>query len=125
MNYVKMVFVLVLGSQLAACATASSPVSGAWYTDVKGPVGVTSAFGGNAEGQACATSLLGLIATGDASIEAAKKAGGIAQVVSIDHTSSNLLGLYAKYCLVVRGKKGGPAPAGAASKGKQKSAFDI
>lgn len=106
MKLLKMAFLLIVGTQLSACATATSPVSGSWYMDVKGPVGATTAFGGTAEGEACATSILGLIATGDASVEAAKKNGGIAQVVSMDHKSSNLLGLYAKYCLVIHGKKG-------------------
>jgi hypothetical protein len=125
MKYLKMVLVAAAGMNLAACATASSPVSGAWYMDVKGPVAVTSAYGGTAEGKACASSLLGLIATGDASVEAAKKNGGIAQVVSIDHTSNNLLGIFAKYCLIVHGKKGGAGAKESAAKTKSKHASDI
>lgn len=91
---------------MMGCASASSPVSGAWYTDVKGPITVTDAYGGTAMGQACATSILGLVATGDASLETAKKNGGVAQVTAVDHTSNSILGFYAKFCTVVYGKKG-------------------
>lgn len=93
-------------SYLMGCAMAASPVNGAWYTDVKGPVGVTDAYGGTAMGEACATSILGVVATGDASIDTAKKNGGVAQVTVVDHHSNSILGFYAKFCTVVYGKKG-------------------
>ncbi len=83
-----------------------SPVTGAWYTDVKGPMGVTDAYGGTATGEACASTILGLIATGDASIDTAKKNGGVAQVTAVDHHSTSFLGITAKFCTVVYGKKG-------------------
>ncbi|NJM10032.1 MAG: hypothetical protein HC883_03860, partial [Bdellovibrionaceae bacterium] len=70
----------LFATYMMGCATASSPVTGAWYTDVKGPIGATDAYGGTAVGEACASSILGLIATGDASLDAAKKNGGVAQV---------------------------------------------
>lgn len=96
----------LVASYLMGCASAMSPVSGAWYTDVKGPIGVTDAYGGTAMGEACASSILGLIATGDASLDAAKKAGGVAQVTVVDHHSTSILGFFAKFCTVVYGKKG-------------------
>lgn len=108
---------------MTGCATAQSPVTGFLYSDVKGPIGATTAYGGTARGEACATSILGVYASGDASIEAAKKAGGIMQVVTIDHQTNSILGVYAKYCTVVYGKKGGsaarakPAPAPAQAPG--------
>ena len=37
-------------------------------------------------------------------MEAAKKAGGITQVAYVDNTSEGILGVWAKYCLVVHGK---------------------
>ena len=46
---------------------------------------------------------LGIIATGDASIDAAKKAGGITNVASVDHDSTSILGLFATFCTVVKG----------------------
>lgn len=94
---------------MLGCATAQSPVNGLLWQDVKGGVMATEAYGGTAKGEACASSILGIVATGDASINTAKKNGGIVQVVAIDHTSNNILGFYAKYCTVVYGKKGGGA----------------
>ncbi len=57
-------------------------------------------------GEACATSILGVVATGDASIDTAKKNGGVAQVTAVDHHTKSILGVYAKFCTIVYGKKG-------------------
>lgn len=104
-----------LAATLVGCAMAQAPVNGALYSQVKGGILATDAYGGSARGEACATSILGWVATGDASIDTAKKAGGIAQVVAIDHTSESILGVYAKYCTVVYGKRGAPKGAAASS----------
>jgi len=102
----------VFALALAGCATAQSPVNGFFYSDVKSAGGATEAYGGTARGEACASSILGAFASGDASIDAAKKNGGIAQVTVVDHSASNILGFYAKYCTIVYGKKAsGGAPA--------------
>ena len=58
---------------MLGCATAQSPVNGALWQDVKGGVMATEAYGGSAKGEACASSILGIVATGDASINTAKK----------------------------------------------------
>lgn len=111
----KLVVLGLTGMGMTGCATARAPVNGVFYSDVKGPIMATTAFGGTATGEACATSILGVYASGDASIDAAKKAGGIAQVVAVDQHTSNILGFYAKYCTVVYGKRGGAAKAKAGS----------
>ena len=49
-------------------------------------------------------SILGLVAIGDASIDAAKSAGGIAQVASVDHHSFSILGIYGTLCTQVKGQ---------------------
>ncbi len=85
------------------CAAAHSPVTGFLYTDVKGPIDA-QAGSGTKKGEACATSILGLVASGDASIDAAKKAGGITDVTAVDHSSNSILGIYAKFCTQVTGK---------------------
>jgi hypothetical protein len=105
MKQIKIVLMAVYAIGLAACASAQGPVSGILYSDVKSGVTATEAYGGTARGEACASSILGAIATGDASIDAAKKNGGIAQVTAVDHTNSNIFVFYAKYCTVVYGKK--------------------
>lgn len=100
---------------LSGCAMVQGPVMGAWYTDVKGPITATGQPSkGDRSGEACATSILGLIATGDASIETARKNAGVTKVTAVDMTGSSILGIYAKYCTVVYGSKsgkGGAAPA--------------
>jgi hypothetical protein len=55
-------------------------------------------------GEACSTGYLGIVAMGDASVYAAKKAGGITDVHSVDFRVFNILGLYVQGCTVVHGK---------------------
>jgi hypothetical protein len=101
----KGVIVLAGGLALltAGCQPVYSPVGGVIYADVMGPVTATSSAA-TKEGKSCARSILGLIATGDASIAAAKKAGGITEVSSVDHHSTNILGIIADFCTIVKGK---------------------
>ena len=74
------------------------------YGNVRGPVAVTSQTGpATKEGHGCAKSILGLFSFGNASIDAAKQAGGITSVVSVDFQSLNVLGIYSTFCTVVKG----------------------
>ena len=100
----KKVSFLVLAVVLAGCASLRQPVVGGIYSDVTASESVSSNQAGNRVGQACASSILGMVATGDASIEAARRAGGITLITSVDGQSSNILFLYAKYCTIVRGR---------------------
>jgi hypothetical protein len=99
----KMTF-LVLAGALVGCASIRQPGAGILYSDVIGAEAVTSNQAGNRVGQACASSILGLVATGDASVEAARRAGGITLITSVDGQSSNVLFFYTKYCTIVRGR---------------------
>jgi hypothetical protein len=45
------------------------------------------------QGKACAESILGLLAHGDASVRAAKENGGITEVTVVDHSARNFLGI--------------------------------
>src|ERR1700710_495047 len=111
----KLALISVYALAFIGCASAQSPVNGAFFTDVKSGQGATEAYGGTARGEACAASYLGVVALGDATIDTAKKNGGIAQVTAVDHTANSILGLWAKYCTVVYGKKAASgAPASAA-----------
>ena len=97
--------VLPLAFAMSGCAAyALSPVLGAIYTDVKAPMGVTSNVGASKVGEASATSILGLIATGDASIQAAMKQGGITKVQHVDYNTTSVLGIYATYTVTVYGE---------------------
>jgi hypothetical protein len=55
-------------------------------------------------GEACSTGFVGAVAIGDASIAAAKKAGGITDVHSVDLRTFSILGVYTQGCTVVHGK---------------------
>ncbi|MBX3230439.1 MAG: hypothetical protein KIT84_03105 [Labilithrix sp.] len=83
---------------------------GSLYTGTQVPHGInineTSGPGktGDKNGEACATGILGLAAFGDASLDAAKKAGGVSEVHSIEFHSTNILGIYTQGCTVAHGK---------------------
>jgi hypothetical protein len=85
------------------CATIYP--SGAIYTNVQLPMQVTDNAGTPMKtGTAQATSILGLVATGDASIEAAKKNGNITKVYHVDWDAMNVLGIYGRYTVTVYGE---------------------
>ena len=87
---------------LSGCAAGLSPTGLGIYTNVKGPITATTATG-TKQGTSCATSVLGFVNTGDASIEGAKKAGGISTVASADYHTSGAYPFYGKTCVIVTG----------------------
>lgn len=58
---------------------------------------------GNKAGEGCVTSILGIVTTGDASVNSAAHQANINRVTHVDHKFENILGLYAKYCVTVYG----------------------
>ncbi|MDO6681575.1 TRL-like family protein [Oceanobacter sp. 5_MG-2023] len=87
---------------LSGCSV--SPVHGAfnfskWDGSISNP-SVSSVK----SGESCARSVLGLIAFGNASIEAAKKAADISKVATVDHKTTNILYFYGEYCTIVYGE---------------------
>jgi hypothetical protein len=82
-----------------------SPIKGVLGTEVIwGDVaGKTATADTMKQGKACAQSILGLLARGDASVRAAKENGGITEVSSIDHSARNLLNIVGEWCTLVRG----------------------
>src|SRR5882724_1001976 len=91
---------------LNGCAMAyggNASAFGTIYSGYKSP-GQVGAGADSKTGEACISSILGLVATGDASIEAAKKAGGITQISHIDHEQFSVVGVYATSCTVVHGQ---------------------
>ena len=89
---------------LTSCAMTSSPVTGFVYQSTKGPVTATSNNLGSKVGTAEATSILGIVGTGDASIQAAAKSAGIKKISHVDYEGSNILGIYAKHTTIVYGE---------------------
>jgi len=90
---------------LGGCMIVDAPIRGVVGTEVIwGDVAGKSAEPGTTKvGKACAESILGLIAHGDASVRAAKEAGGISEVTTIDHSARNFFGIVGEWCTLVRG----------------------
>jgi len=98
---VTMAIVAVM-SFLAGCATPF-PI-GLAYTEVQLPCQATSGSQSLKTGTSECVSILGLVATGDASIEAAMKDGGIQVIHHIDWNAKNILGIYGVYTTTVYGE---------------------
>jgi hypothetical protein len=83
---------------------------GSIYTATQIPHGINrnetsgQAKAGEKRGEACATGYLFAVAFGDASLDAAKKAGGITEVHSVEFHGTSILGLYTQGCTEVHGK---------------------
>lgn len=82
---------------------------GLLYQDTKSPLGDGSYRGPSAnspakKGEASFTSVLGILATGDASLEEAMQQGGITKVHHIDQQVTNILGVIATYKIIVYGE---------------------
>jgi hypothetical protein len=99
---------------LSSCASNLYPggpsVAGMIYTGVKDPaqnlsVAVDTGAQGMKVGTSSASAFLGLIAFGDASIDAAMKAGGITKVHHVDHeVQLVLMGLWSSATTIVHGE---------------------
>lgn len=97
--------VLLVAGALAfnGCATSRLGVGGILYAETLTPLDATTNQPGNRVGEACATSIFGLIAKGDASIETARRNGGITLISTVDEKYDNVLGI-SRYCAIVRGR---------------------
>ncbi|NDW18885.1 hypothetical protein D0T53_08160 [Dysgonomonas sp. 216] len=95
---------VVASLALSSCGAAFGPV-GALYTDVtmKNDI-VDGATLGSKVGKSEAKSYLGLIAIGDAGVEAAAKAAGIKKISHVDMHTNSILGIINTYTLVVYGE---------------------
>lgn len=74
------------------------------YSDTMANELVTENALSNKMGEGCATSILGIVTTGDASVSSAAAKAGITRVAAVDNKFNNILGLFAKYCIVVVGE---------------------
>ncbi|WP_374089635.1 TRL-like family protein [Methylomicrobium lacus] len=99
----------ILTTSLSGCMIVDSPIKGMLGTEViwgdiatgeagSGTPGVTK------EGKACAESILGLLARGDASVRAAKENGNITEVTTVDHSARNFLNIVGEWCTIVKGR---------------------
>lgn len=100
--------IILLGGALAAMifsGCASTIPQGAVFTDVKVPVSATASNATNLKtGVSKCKSYCGFVTIGDASIEAAKKNGGIKKVVTVDWKAKSIMGFVAEYECIVKGE---------------------
>lgn len=95
-------FIVVIGISASGCATYLP--YGGLYTEVKAPLSVADTdVKYSKTGTAMATSVLGLVATGDASLKAAMDNGGITKVKYVEYSVRNILGVYGEYTVTVYG----------------------
>lgn len=107
---------LVLFSTLAALAVLALtgcvrapfvPPTGMAFSELKAPLDVdfqNTDISGLKKGSAETTSILGLVATGDASAQAAAKNGGITEILHADYEYYNVLGVFQRTTVIVYGK---------------------
>jgi TRL-like protein family len=104
MKFSSRLVVPLLALALTGCAAAASPVTGFWYMDVKGPADITGNAASTKVGRATCKSILGIYASGDASIDTAAKSAGITKIHHVDFESYSILGCYATFTTVVYGE---------------------
>jgi hypothetical protein len=105
MSRLRIIGVMSLGAiMLTGCQPVASPLMGVFFNDTKFGYIATSNTDAPKEGKACAQTIMGLVAQGDASIAAAKAAGGITEVAHVDHSAHSILGIVADFCTIVKGK---------------------
>jgi hypothetical protein len=104
MKHKMIVLTIAIIALFSSCAMVKSPVSGYLYTDTKAPFAVTGNTGSTKVGTAQSKSILGWVALGDASIEAAAKSAGITKIHHVDEHVKNYVGFYAIYTVVVYGE---------------------
>lgn len=89
---------------LSSCAVVSTGTgTGFLYTSVDEGMAVTSNSIGTKVGESKATNILGLVATGDATINTAAKNAGIREISHVDVKKTTILGIFATYTTVVYG----------------------
>lgn len=100
----KLLMICGVSLLMSSCAVVQSPVCAWAYVDVKGPLAVTGNTGSSKVGTAECRGILGLVTTGDASIETAAKSAGIKKIHHVDYESNSILGIVSNYKVVVYGE---------------------
>ncbi|MBN1783533.1 MAG: TRL-like family protein [Alphaproteobacteria bacterium] len=88
---------------LGGCMNMPTKTGYALFANVKEPLMATDETG-TKRGEACSRNLFGIMITGDASIETAKKNGGITKVASVDTEIGSVFMLYGSFCTIVMGE---------------------
>ncbi len=91
------------GSLLLLSGCGGGHLGGAIYSDYTAPTTATSSSNASKEGQAVCTSILGLVAIGDCSIDTAAKNGSVSTIKSVDSKVWSILGIYTTVTTIVKG----------------------
>lgn len=91
---------------LSGCATtgASSNTGFAAIANHREAGFATDLANATKTGISCSENFLGVVTTGDSTIEAAKLSGGITKVASVDYDYYRVIGFYGKVCTIVKGE---------------------
>jgi len=91
---------------LAGCGhLVQSPAMGGLFTEVKAPLATgPTTVRATKVGTAMAKTVLGLVATGDASIETAMRNGGITRIHHVDYEAKSILFFYGEFTTIVYGE---------------------
>jgi len=104
---IKLAGIAALAAYTTGCAgfvfSSHKVNDAAFYADTQANESVTQNEMGSKKGEACSFSILGAYTSGDSSVKAAAKKGGISKVSSVDNRFMNIVGVYAEYCVVVTG----------------------
>jgi len=98
------ILLILIAISMTGCGFVADGPFGWVLTDSKDPVAIGVGETGTLSGKACAQAFFGLIAFGDASIEAAAAAGGISEIFTVDRKNFSIFGTYTSQCTVATGK---------------------
>jgi len=107
----KLASIVVVGCLLvlfsAGCAVVAPvvPPQGMIYSSTRAPISTdfVNTPVGSKHGEASAQSVLGLIATGDCSIQAGATAGGLKTITHVDYEYFSVLGVFTRTTVIVYG----------------------
>ncbi len=103
LKWICLIGLMMVVPMLIGCATPYP--MGSLYTGIKLPMDAESGKAtGLKTGTAECKSILGLVATGDCSINAAMRNGNLTEVNYMDWEAENILGIIGNYKLVVYGR---------------------
>lgn len=92
----------IVALAMTSCGTVG--MVGALYTGDTQPAAVTSNVVGHKVGTAQCVSVLGIVAVGDAGINAAAKNGNITKISHVDRKTISVLGIFTTYKYFVYGE---------------------
>ena len=80
-----------------------TPVAGVYMETTSGGIIHDNGTAPTKTGKACGTSILGIVATGDTTVETAMNNGGIHKAVFTEQYIKSILSVYTEVCTIVKG----------------------